>query len=281
MNNDNKIHKANIAPPSLPREARLPINRCNLQPQILGSLTFQQHPVDLKIDGIQTLHKQLFDLLLEKPDRAGRAEQFMDYMAVQFRLHQLEDAGLMDIGGRGKADYLRLLRGWLFNPDGREAAVLKAWVESRFGLLARYHNGPLTDHQSNNYLGYAAARSEGLYGTNALESQLDLLYSYCQYELARQYKPDEHLHLYRGINRLENYEVLSQTDKRHAIVLLNNLNSFSGNEERASEFGDFLLEVDVPWQKILYYSSLFPGMHIGEDEYLVIGGVYQVQSRYW
>ena len=29
---------------SLPREARLPINRCNLPAVVLGSLTYQQYP---------------------------------------------------------------------------------------------------------------------------------------------------------------------------------------------------------------------------------------------
>ena len=35
------------------------------------------------------------------------------------------------------------------------------------------------------YLRYLEMRSAGLYGTNALEAQLDLLYAYCQYEFAR------------------------------------------------------------------------------------------------
>ena len=110
MNNDNKTDKANIITPSLPREARLPINRCNLPPQILGSLTFQQHPVAVQLDGVQVLHKQLFELLARNPEQAARAEQFIDYMVVQFRLQRLEDAGLIKDQDRGKADYLRLLR---------------------------------------------------------------------------------------------------------------------------------------------------------------------------
>jgi NAD+--dinitrogen-reductase ADP-D-ribosyltransferase len=281
MNTCNKPDKPGIARPTLPPGARLPINHCNLPSQILGGLTFQKHPVQLVLDGVHTLHKQLFDLLAGKTRQEERARLFMDYMVVQFRLHQLEDAGLMNDGGRGKADYLRLLRGWFFNTEGREAAVLKAWVESRFGLLARYHNGSLRDHTSTTYQAYITARSEGLYGTNALESQLDLLYSYCQYELALQYSAAQHLHLYRGINSLDNFDILAQADKHHPTILLNNLNSFSSNRERAGEFGDILLEADIPWQKVLYYSQLFPGMHIGEDEYIVLGGVYEVETGYW
>jgi len=281
MNSDNKADNAKTAPPTLPASARLPINRCNLPPVILGSLSFQRHPVELVIDGVNQLHKQLFVLLDGLGTHEQRAERFMDYMVVQFRLHQLEDAGLDPDGTRGKANYLRLIRGWLFNPDGREAAVLKAWVESRFGLLPRHHQGPLLDYDNARYQGYLAARAEGLYGTNALESQLDLLYSYCQYEMARQYPPQQRLHLYRGINQLESFDILEQRDKHHAVILLNNLNSFSQDRERAGEFGDILMEADIPWQKVLYHSRLFPGMTIGEDEYLVIGGVYEIETHYW
>jgi len=281
MNSDNNADTAETAPPTLPGYARLPINHCNLPPVILGSLSYQRHPVALVLDGVRELHKQLFDLLDGLATHEARAQQFMDYMVVQFRLHQLEDAGLDGEGSRGKANYLRLIRGWLFNPDGREAAVLKGWVESRFGLLPRYHGGPLLGYDNPNYQGYLAARAEGLYGTNALEAQLDLLYSYCQYELARLYDAQQRLHLYRGINQLDGFDVLTQQDKHRAIVLLNNLNSFSLDRERAGEFGDTLMEADIPWQKVLYYSRLFPGMSIGEDEYLVIGGVCEISTRYW
>ncbi len=267
--------------PTLPEYARLPINRCNLPPQILGGLTYQQHPVKLCIDGVAELHRQLYSMLDQTDDHSVRAARFMDYMAVVFRLHQLEDAGFSEDDARGRADYLHLLRGWLFNSDNREAAVLKGWVESRFGLVPIYHQGPLKDKTSNHYLAYQAARAGGLYGTNALESQLDLMYSYCQYELGKQYGPDQLITLFRGINKPDQLEVLQQQDKKSSIVLLNNLNAFSHTRERAEEFGDYIMEVNVPWQKILYYSQLLPNHHIGEDEYLLIGGVYRVSTQYW
>lgn len=277
MNNDNGPTPS----PTLPDYARLPINRCNLPAQILGGLTFQQHPVALHIDGVEVLHKWLFQLLGRLPDKLQRAERFMDYMVLQFRLHKLEDAGLMGSEGRGKADYLRLLRGWLFNPDGREAAVLKGWVESRFGLLARYHHGPLHDPDSDTYRAYLAERSAGLYGTNALEAQLDLLYSYSQFELATTHAPEQRLRLYRGVNRLDDFEMLEKGADGHSILLLNNLSAFSSSRERAEEFGDYVMEAEVPWQKVLFYSRLLPNHHIGEEEYLVIGGVYRVKTCLW
>ena len=278
INNNNHDNKASdqIA---LPKHARLPINHCNLPAIILGSLTFQRHPVALELDGVQALHRALFDKLASLHTKQQRAEFFMDYMVVHFRMRQLEDAGYdrNHKNNRSKADYLRMLRGWLFDADSREAAVLKSWVESRFGLLPRHHKTPLRDYADSNYQQFLQARAEGLYATNALEAQLDLLYSYCQYELADQYRNEQQLTLYRGVNQVDSYEVLQQQDKHHAIVLLNNLNSFTSNRERADEFGDYILEVSVPWQKVLFYSDLLPGTLKGEDEVLVIGGVYAVE----
>ncbi len=268
---------------SLPKSARLPINRCNLPAVILGSLSFQHHPASILIDGIDVLHKTLFNKLNTLPKQEKRAEYFKDYMTVRFRMHKLEDAGLEqgDINKRVNADYLRMLRGWLFNPNGKEAAVLKAWTESRFGLLTRYHKSNLTDYSTEDYQVFLSDMSQGLYATNALEAQLDLLYSYCQYELAQLYERNQTLHLYRGVNKIESYEILNDlkhttVDKNKIIVLLNNLNSFSSDQERACEFGDYIMEADIPWQKVLFYSDLLPGMFSTEKEVLVIGGVYQV-----
>lgn len=263
---------------SLPAYARLPVNHCNLPAVILGSLSFQQHPTALCIDGITELHKPLFAALKQIPTHAERADYFMNYMVVHFRMHQLEDAGVMlgDDKKRTRADYLRLLRGWLFDADSKEAAVLKGWVESRFGLLTRYHKGDLADYSDSRYQVYLHEKARTLYGTNALEAQLDLLYSYCQYELGLIHAEHEHLKLYRGINKFDSYQILNRDAKHQAIVLLNNLNSFTANRERADEFGDYIIEADVPWQKILFYSNLLPGKFSGEEEMLVIGGVYKV-----
>ena len=58
---------------SLPREARLPINRCNLPAVMLGSLTFQRYPTALLLDGVAELHHDLFRRLESAaPRSAGR-----------------------------------------------------------------------------------------------------------------------------------------------------------------------------------------------------------------
>jgi NAD+--dinitrogen-reductase ADP-D-ribosyltransferase len=262
----------------LPRSARLPINRCNLPPGILGGLTFQRAPVALELDGVAQLHRGFFGLLDTLDDPAQRAEAFAMHMKACFYLDEPEQAGYTTSSKqkRQKADYLRMVRGWSFDSDSREGAALKGWVESRFGLLPRHHAGPIRDLSGEAYRKYLEMRATAVYGTNALEAQFDLLYTYCQYELARQLPGQTHLTLYRGVNRVDEHETLATLNSKQRIVLLNNLNSFTSNRERADEFGDYLLVAQVPVAKVAFYSKLLPGMLKGEDEYTVIGGMYEV-----
>jgi NAD+--dinitrogen-reductase ADP-D-ribosyltransferase len=264
---------------SLPAYARLSINHCNLPALILGSLTFQQHPVALTLDGVHELHEELFFNLANLSNSEERAIHFMDYMRSGFLLDNLDEAGFdaqQRRHKRDKADYLRILRGWMFDPDGKEAAVLKSWVESRFGLLPRNHNGPLGDYSSTRYQPYLIDRARGLYNTNGLEAQLDLLYTYCQYEVQRCFPDRTHLTLYRGINQVKEHEILQQAGKHECVMLLNNLNSFTHERERADEFGDYILDAEIPLVKLLYFPNLLPHRLKGENEYMVIGGVYRV-----
>ena len=288
---------------SLPGFARLAINRCNFPPVILGSLTFQQYPEQIQLEGVVPFHNQLFSALEQIADTEQRTENFSAYMRASFLLDRPDKAGFVirkisdnqvnDIlpvptqkarikrrKTREKADYLRILRGWMFDADGQEAAVLKSWVESRFGLLARNHKGPLRGFSSERYQIYLADRAQGLYNTNGLEAQLDLLYSYCQYELKRRYPGQTHFILYRGVNNLRQYEYLTE-DKKQPVLLLNNLNSFSDSKEQAESFGDYILTVRVPLSKLLFFPDLLPKVLRGESEYLVLGGAYQVEVSYF
>lgn len=264
--------------PTLPPAARLPINRCNLPAVILGSLTFQQHPSRLEIDGVAELHREFFASLTGIDDPASREARFHDYMSASFRLEALEDAGLTAEvrHKRGKLNYLKLIRGWHFNSDEIEGAVLKSWVESRFGLLPRYHAAPIRTPDDEAYGRYLAQRARGLYNTNALEAQLDLVYAWTQSELARRFPDKSHFRLYRGVNGWQAHEKLGRVDGQER-VLLNSVNSFSGSAERASEFGDTVIVTDVPLAKIICCADVLAGKLQGEDEYLVIGGVYAVK----
>lgn len=261
---------------TLPRYARLPINRCNVPPVILGSLTFQRYPTPLHLDSVAELHADLFLRLGRIDDQAARACAFRDYLTVHFCLEELEKAGLTERSKRrANANWMRTLRGWSFNSDGREGAILKGWVESRFGLLPRFHGEPLRDFSGAAYQRYQEMRSAGLYGTNALEGQLDLLYAYSQHEFRRSAETPASIELYRGINHIAEHEVLTGS-KHRQVVLFNNLASFTASRERAGEFGDYILATRVPTAKIFFNCGLLPGVLKGEDEYLVIGGVYDV-----
>lgn len=266
--------------PSLPRNVRLPINRCNLPAAILGSLSFQRHPTALKLDGVDELHRGLFQRLAGLDAADERAAVFMAHMDAAFSLEHPEEAGYNPARGHGraKANYLKVLRGWAFDADGREGAVLKGWVESRFGLLPRHHGGPIRDFSGETYRHYLEQRSGGLYNTNSLEAQFDLVYAYCQQELSRRWQHASHLTLYRGVNRMSHYEELGDADFRQRIVLLNSLNSFTRDRERACEFGDYILKVQVPLAKVFFFHGLLPGMLRGEEEFGVIGGVYAVDQ---
>lgn len=266
---------------SIPPGACLPVNHCNIPPQILGSLTFQQHPVPLFLDGVMTLHRNFFQLLDTINNPVVRAQHFRNYMAYSFQLGRLHEAGLTTDNpkNREKADYSRILRGWFFDTDSIEAAVLKGWIESRFGMVPRNHKGQLSDHDTDNYQRYLVDRSRGVYNTFALEAQLDMLFSFCQYEISRQYPEKLHFSLYRGINRIIEHEILHQPEKHSYILLLNNLNSFTDQPERADEFGDYIIKTQVPFSKLLYIPGLLPGVLKGEQEYMVIGGVYRVLQQ--
>lgn len=261
---------------SLPREARLPINRCNLPAVVLGGLTYQQHPSPLLLDGVAELHSDLFRRLAQA-DVEQAPEVFRDYLTVHFRLERPEEMGFTGRRkSRAKANYIRMIRGWSFDSDSREGAVLKGWVESRFGLMPRHHGESLRVPSGEAYRRYLEMRAHGLYGTNALEAQLDLVYTYCQHMLARVHPNARHVTLYRGVNRLADHDVLQQQANGRSVILLNNLSSFTCSRERACEFGDYILEVTVPLTKIFFFCGLLPGVLQGEDEFLVVGGVADV-----
>ena len=267
---------------TLPRSAYLPINRCNLPAVILGSYTFQQHPVELTLDGVSVLHAELFSMLAPMQAPGERAQRFMDYMDAHFLLNAPEDAGYDSHSriDRTRADYKRILRGWAFNPDGQEAAVLKGWVEARFGLTPRFHGEPIRSLDDESYHAYQHSFATGVYNTNSLEAQLDLLYTYSQYEIAKRHPGQTHITLYRGSNAIEPIPH-PDNDKKQKLILLNNINSLSTDPERAGEFGDSVYRFEVPLSKIFFYAELLPHYLKAENEFIVIGGVYASQRLLW
>lgn len=265
----------------LPPTAIGSLNRCNLPPRALASVTFQRHPCDIFIDGVLELHQKLFEALDAVPASSDRAVHFRDYMSACFLLDHREQAGFCQGSqkrGPAKTDYIRLLRGWMFNADSVEGAVLKRWTESRFGLMTLRHGGEPCFPGSRAAQRYHLDYVRGLYNSNALEAQLDLLYTYCQYELRRRDPDRSWYQLYRGVCDLGEHATLQCSTTDTFIVLLNNLNSFTDDRSHACTFGDTVLSSQVPFAKILYFHDLVPGILAGENEYLVIGGAYQVRA---
>lgn len=277
MTSDTSQDIFTFAAATCPSYARLPINRCNIPPVILGSVTFQERPSAVFLDNQHLLHKALFSNLDLIDEPSNRLVHFTDYMRSAFLLDHLDEAGLnSQRTNRGKADYLRILRGWMFDTDSREGAVLKGWVESRFGLLTLNHLGSLLDRDSHAYQLFLAMRSQGFYNANALESQLDLVYTYCQYELKRQLPNKEHVTLFRGVNRIDEHEIIEKIDSRRFTILLNNINSFTSDVDYACTFGDTIIKVSIPVVKLFYFPNLLAKTLQGEKEYMVIGGAYHV-----
>jgi NAD+--dinitrogen-reductase ADP-D-ribosyltransferase len=150
--------------------------------------------------------------------------------------------------------------------------------QSRRGLIPTYHRLVILDVHSEEYFNYSIDRMKGAARTSAIFSQLDLLYEYIQYELRRQMPGITHLSLFRGVNDLNEHTLLEEQGKNRHLLRLNNLNSFTSDYEKAWEFGSRVLRADIPRTKVFFYNGLLPRtLFKGEDEYLVIGGDYDVK----
>lgn len=253
-------------------------NHCNLPPWVIASRHFNDHPQPIEIQGVRQANRFLFRKLDSVPTAEERGEIFNDYMSVKFQLHQWQNQATDTARKSLKNSYLRYLRGWMMDSNSVEGAVLKGWVESRIGLLPTYHKARIRGVHSEEYFQYALDRTKGSARTNAINSQLDLLYEYCQYELARKYPAISSLALYRGVYDASEHDVLEFPSRREQTVRLNNLSSFTSDEERAWEFGFTVWEVRVPFAKIFFFNDLLPNSIMkGEGEYMVIGGEYRLR----
>lgn len=252
-------------------------NYCNLPPWVVASRHFNDNPQPLEIQGVREANRFLFEKLNKIESQQERVTIFNDYMSVKFQLHHWQE---QTVTARKciKNSYLRFLRGWMMDSNSVEGAVLKHWVESRIGIMPTFHKGRISDIQSENYFSYSVDVMRGSSRTNAIQSQLDLLYEYCSFELFRKFQDRNRITLYRGTHDASEHDLLEQISLREQIVRMNNLVSFTSDEERAWEFGSTVWEAQVPLSKIFFYNDLLPGSIMkGEGEYLVIGGEYRVK----
>jgi len=254
------------------------INFIQLPPWVVTSLEFNEHPCPLRISGVRECNR-LFFAKLDKEDSAERrGEIFHEYMSVKFALHQWE-AYQASARKSLRNSYVRYLRGWGLDSNSIEGAVMKAWVHSRFGIAPTFHRGKLPSNPEEAGLAYAVDCMRGSARTNAINSQLDLLFEFCQYELARRYPERVGITLYRGTHDAEEYKLLELQGKREWSVLLNNLSSFTSDREKAWEFGSTVWQVEIPLVKVFFFSQLLPDSILkGEDEYILIGGRYRVKE---
>jgi len=254
------------------------INLCSLPPWAIASRHFNRHPQPLEIQGVRQANRLLFERLDACADPLRRGTLFHDYMDVTFQLHQWERETSLRGRKSLRNSYVRFLRGWLFDANSVEGAVLKGWVESRFGLPPTFHQAPIRDRHGEEYARYTADRMRGTSRTNAINAQFDVLYEFAQYELFRREPENLYVPLFRGIHDFSENRILERLDNRRCLVRLNNLTSFTAEFERAWEFGTKVLKVEVPRPKIFFRGSLLPSRLLhGEEEVLVIGGEYEVE----
>lgn len=256
------------------------LNRCSLPPWAIASKHYNRHPQPFDIQGTGHIGHELFKRLNPINDADARGALFHDFMDVRYQLHQWQREGSKSSRKSLKNSYLRFLRGWLFDSNSIEGAVLKGWVESRLGLPPTFHLELIDDIHSESYFRYTVDRMNGSARTSAILPQLDMLYAFVQYELARRYFDRSHLTLYRGINDFDEHQILERYGKYDYLLRLNNLNSFTDDFERAWEFGNRVLEAEVPLTKIFFQGGLLPkSLFKGEGEVLVIGGEFEVKVR--
>ena len=254
------------------------MNRCNLPPWAIASKHYNSHPQAIEIQGVSHNGRPLFEKLESEESPEVRGLIFHDFMDVRYQLHQWQREETKNSRKSLKNSYLRFLRGWLFDSNSVEGAVLKGWVESRLGLPPTFHHKAINDIHSEAYFRYTVDRMKGSERTSAIMPQFDLLYEFVQYELSRRLPAQTHLKLYRGIYDFAEHQIIEEYGKNRYLLRLNNLNSFTDDFERAWEFGSRVLEVEVPMTKIFFMGGLLPkSLFKGEGEVLVIGGEFEVK----
>lgn len=214
------------------------LNFCNLPPWVIASREFNEHPRPIEIQGVRYSNRFLFEKLAAIPSQTDRALVFNDFMSVKFQLHHWQDQVTDTARKSLKNSYLRFLRGWMMDSNSIEGAVLKHWVESRIGITPTFHRAVISDVQTEAYFAFSVDVMKGSARTNAIQSQLDLLYEYCRFEIVRKYPERLTIPLFRGTYDASEHTVLEQVGKR-----------------------------ELPGRIMQ-----------GEGEYLVIGGEYQVRQ---
>jgi len=236
------------------------------------------NPMRIELQGVRRENQKLFQILNSMLSTVERGHIFNDFMSVKFHLHEWEQYQ-KSARKSLRNNYLKFIRNWGIDSNSPSGAVLKSWVESRIGISPTFHHTRLRREDSLAWFQYRKDVIEGSSQTSAINSQLDLVFEYSQYELSRRFPGERWITLYRGTHDPDEYELLSPESKGRNFVRLNNLSSFTSERERAWEFGSTVWKVRVPIFKVFFFSGLLPDNLLrGEDEYIVIGGNYEVKT---
>jgi len=250
-------------------------NKINIPARLFVSREYNKGVVPISIDGVMEYHKKLFQAIAESENVQAAGELFGDYMTQIFELNE-------KVNGKKVGSYIKLLRSWLFDSNNRSGAVLKGWVENRFGLIPFHHKKAITGLYTEEYYEYMVEKMDSRTNKNSMYHQLDLLYTYTQTVIKafhKEYMPT--ITLYRGVNNLDDHMVIDEIGKRKYIIEQNSLASFTFEKEVAEQFGDKVLKSEIPYTKIVYFSEgLQSNSFQGEMEFLVIGGRYDMELVY-
>lgn len=260
-------------------------NLVGIPAPVLASTQFNAHPTALHIVGTREAHAGLFALLETSRDAKEASDMFTHYLSLAFGLQPALAPSSASEARRWRASYIKLLQSWGLDSNGPAGAVLKGWVESRFGLVPCFHRARLERFPSPAWIDYIEEKACSRFHNNCIHQQLDLLFEFCQWALARFQPFGQHTHLtlWRGITRMDEQIIEGdlKSKSRRLVVRLNNLVSFALQAEQAECFGDWLLRTHVPLTKLLFYPGLLPTAPLsGEGEVLAIGGDYAVEARY-
>jgi NAD+--dinitrogen-reductase ADP-D-ribosyltransferase len=283
---------------------------------VLASTEFNAHPIALSIAGTRAAHPGLFSLLDRCSALSDASVVLVHYLDIAFGLRApaAHEAAALDLAERRRwrSSWRKLLQAWGMDNASPAGAVLKGWVESRFGLVPTHHRQPLRRFPAPAWVTYIEEKSCSRLHNNHIHQQLDLLYEFCQWALMRFGLPGhaaagaQHVRLWRGSTRCDEQLVAGRLSVprsernaslpkgrdrvwggpalghgRHCTVRLNNLVSFSLSADDAGCFGDWVFETLVPTCKLLVFPGLLQGQLLqGEQEVLALGGDYEVVARY-
>jgi len=248
-------------------------NKINIPAKLFVSREYNVGVTPIIIDGVVEYHRRLFEIVASAGSINDASAFFESYMNELFALEER-------VNGKKVGSYIRLLKSWLFDSNNSAGAVLKGWVENRFGLIPFYHGQSIPGLYSKEYYDYLQEWMNSRTNKNSMFSQLDLLYTYTQ-TIIKAYCENHvpSITLYRGVNDLSDHIIINQLSKRKYCIELNSLSSFTSEKEIAEQFGSKIIKAEVPYTKIVYFSEALPKRSFsGELEYLVIGGRYDVET---